>query len=167
MKNLLQEFENIELRKSKIVLSINLLYISICLIVIPFIIFQIYYEFTDDDSTINGGTYVLLVGVVILLTTLYFTIKIKKAGWLLLTLISGLLWGFLAKFVFFYITSEWEITSALNTSLVVFLFLATSALLFILYLTKTRKLFKIDITFIAISIIVNLLVNFIVLLAFS
>lgn len=167
MKDILQEFENLEFKKSKIYITIILLLVSISLIVIPFIIVQIINSASDKDQFFDSGIDILVVAGILLLTTLYLVIKSKKSGWLLLTLVSGLLWSFSTKIMFLYVTSKWEIRSVLNTSLPAYIFLATTTLLSILYLSKTRNHFKIDITFIAISLFVNILIIFITLFSFS
>ena len=166
MENLLQEFENIDPSKSKILFSIKLLFTSIWLLAFIYIVNDIYYDF-KYNTTIDSNTFEPFVVCILLLAIHYLILKIKKTGWLLLTFVIGLLWSFFAKIMFFYITSKWEIESFLNTFLCCYIFLASTALLTILYLKKARNLFKIGITLSTISVYINILIIFIVLSTFD
>lgn len=166
MKDILQEFENLKFKRSKIYIFIMLLYVTISLIVIPFIIIQIN-SIVEKGQFVDNGIFILGLAGILLIVTFYLIIKITKSGWLLLTLVSGLLWGFFAKIIFFYVASKWQIISILNTSLAAFIFLATTMLLSVLYLSKTRKHFNIDISFLTISLFLNILIIFITLFSFS
>ncbi len=167
MNNLLQEFEYLQAKKNKITLTIISLYVAICLIIISFILLMIFKSFANDDSFLDTGFYILLVSLIIFLTTLYLITRIKKSGWLLLAVITAILWGFSAKIVYFYLTSTWEIVSILNALLFAFVLLASSVLLALLFLPLTLKMYKIDITIITISIFINILAICAILISFE
>ena len=167
MNNLLQEFENLQPKKSKIILTIIFLYAAICMTIISFLLWAIYRSFIYDDSDLNIGVYFLSVVLILFSTTLYLLTKNKKSGWFFLAVITSILWCISAKIVFFILNATWESVSNLNTILISFVLVASSVILTLLYLPRTLKTYKIDETVITISIIINLLTIWVTLIYFE